>query len=300
MTEVSRSGPVRVAAVVVNYHRYDLLHACLASLERSSRPPDDIVVVDNGSQEPDAKQLAERFPRVRLLRNTDNPGYAAACNQGWTSATADVIVFLNADVTLERDTLERCVDAVLDPGVGVVTPRLVRPDGTLDHACHRGIPTPTAAFWYQLRLHRLRPRSRRFARYTMSWLDPLTDHDVEACTGAFMVMRREVLERLGGWDAGYWFYGEDLDLCHRAGQAGLRIRYLGTTTETHVKGASSRLRTADRSLDPAERAAKRRIQQAIVDSHERFYHAHLAQTTPALIDRVIRLRFRLERAWYAR
>jgi GT2 family glycosyltransferase len=95
----------------------------------------------------------------------------------------------------------------------------------------------------------------------MSWLDPATEHDVEACSGAFMLVRREVLEQLDGWDERYWFYAEDLDLCLRAGQLGKRVRYLGTATATHVKYASSRLRSADSDLTADERRHKRTIQR---------------------------------------
>src|SRR4029079_7955997 len=105
-----------------------------------------------------------------------------------------VVLFLNADVTVAPDCLERAATALAaDPSIGIVTARLVRPDGSLDHACHRGIPTPSAALWYALRLHRLRPRSRRFAAYTMSWQDPRTGHDIEACSGAVLMIRSSTL-----------------------------------------------------------------------------------------------------------
>ena len=114
-----------------------------------------------------------------------------------------------------------------------------------------------------LRFDRLWPRSRRLGRYRLSWLDYDTDHDVEACSGAFMLMPRDILAEAGGWDERYWFYGEDLDLCVRVVRLGLRVHYLGTTTATHVKGASSHLRERDDLLGPNERRLKRQVQVAI-------------------------------------
>jgi GT2 family glycosyltransferase len=166
--------------------------------------------------------------------------------------------------------------ALEDPGVGIVTCRLQRPDGTLDHASHRGIPTPLASAAYLLRLDRIRPRSRRLGRYRLSWLDPATDHDIEACSGAFLMIRRSMLAQAGGWDERYWFYGEDLDLCVRIREAGYHVRYLGSTWATHVKGASSHLREPDRLLGSEERLVKRRVQRAILESHQLFFRQHLA------------------------
>ena len=118
----------------------------------------------------------------------------------------------------------------------------MRPDGSLDHACHRGIPSVIDLLVYKARLDRLAPRSRRLGHYRLSWLNPATVHDVEACSGAFLLMRREVLDAVGGWDERYWFYAEDLDLCLRVAQAGWRVQYVGSATAVHVKGGSSNLR----------------------------------------------------------
>lgn len=285
-----------LGVVVINYRRHDLLRTCLAALAASTRPPDRIVVIDNAT---DAEALAaavEGVADVIAVGNTGNPGYAASCNQGRRALDTDLVLFLNADVTVDATCLERVTATIAaDPGIGIVTARLERPDGALDHACHRGIPTPAAALWYALRLHRLRPRSRRFAAYTMSWLDPATEHDVEACSGAFLLLRTATLDAIGGWDEGYWFYAEDLDVCLRVRRAGLRVRYVPSARATHVKGASSHLRDADRTLDAAEQATRDRVRLAIVASHLRFYRLHLAATTPWPLRLLVEARFAVDR-----
>ena len=102
---------------------------------------------------------------------------------------------------------------------------------------------------------------------------------MEACTGAFLLIWHEALKAVGGWDERYWFYAEDLDLCLRVTQAGWRVRYVGTTTSVHVKGGSSNLRRPPGGLTAEQRATRRRVREAIIDSHERFYREHLETRT---------------------
>ncbi|MEX2548342.1 MAG: glycosyltransferase family 2 protein [Chloroflexota bacterium] len=284
------------SAVVVNFRRYDLLSTCIAALNASSIPPDEVIVVDNESEAAKLTEFAARYPSVEVIANETNAGFATACNQGWRASSRPFVLFVNPDVTVERECLRECLAAISEArDIGVVTCRLVLPDGRLDHACHRGIPTPLASLAYMLRLHKVFPHSRRLGRYTMSWLDPLSVHDVEACSGAFMLVRREVLAEAGGWDEGYWFYAEDLDLCLRIGRLGKRVRYLGTTTAIHLKGASSHLRERTRELSPGERITKRKVQAAIIDSHRRFFRQHFEKSTPWPVRTMIRAVFATQR-----
>lgn len=285
-----------MSVVVVNHHTPDLLAACIRSLSDGSRRPDEIIVVDNEVLADEPRQDWTTPVPIKVVRRASNPGYAASCNTGAALATGQMVLFLNADVTVSVDCLQQCVDAIVsDPGIGIVTCRLERPDGSLDHACHRGLPTPFASLAYVLRLDRAFPGSRSLGRYRMTWLDPAADHDIEACTGAFLLTRRSILDEVGGWDERYWFYGEDLDLCVRVARTGSRVRYLGTVKATHVKGASSHLREPDSALEPHELAAKRRVQAAIIDSHELFFSQHLAPRASWLERVAARLLFATQR-----
>jgi GT2 family glycosyltransferase len=293
-------GSPTVSVVIVDHRRPDLVREALHALTSGVRLPDEVVVV-----EADSDQSLEgesppglgtgSFP-VEVLRLADNPGYAAACNRGYTRTRGDWVLFLNADVTVAPGCVGRVLEvARSDPGIGVVTCRLVRVDGRLDHACHRGIPTPLESLAYKLHLHRLFPRSRRFGHYTLSWMDVSGTHDIEACSGAFLLIRRDVLEAVGGWDERYWFYAEDLDLCLRVSRAGWRIRYVGDATATHLKGASSHMHRSERELGPEERAVRRRVQRAVIDSHLLFYREHQEATTASLFRPLIRTMFKLQR-----
>lgn len=284
-----------LSTIVINFRSHDLVNDCLRSLLAGSRQPDEIVVMDNEASGGGLAPELATDPRVRLSLNDGNPGYAASCNAGAALATGDTLLFLNADVTLDRDTLARCeAELVGDPSIGVVTPRLVRPDGEMDHACHRGLPTAAASLAYKLRLHRLFPRSRRLARYTMAWLDPATDHDIEACSGAFLLISRELLDAVGGWDERYRFYGEDLDLCLRVRGAGRRVRYLGSVPSTHLKSAFSHNDTPDRDLDRSQLEVKRWVQREVIASHRLFFEEHIRPDSAAPTRLAIELLFGLQ------
>jgi GT2 family glycosyltransferase len=267
-----------LSVIVINHRSSRLADTCVRSLLAGSLRPDDVVVVDNESTDAHGGLSDETRAgaSVRVVPRSGNPGYAASCNAGAREAQGDTLLFVNADVTVSPDCLRRCLDALhADPSVGIVSPRLVRADGSLDHACHRGLPTPLASMAYSLRLDRLIPWSRKLGRYRMTWLDPLTDHDVEACSGAFLMLSRELLEAVGGWDERYRFYAEDLDLCLRVTSTGRRVRFLGGVTAMHIKGAFSHLGVPDSRLLPEQRAVKQRVRRQVIASHRLFFDEHL-------------------------
>jgi GT2 family glycosyltransferase len=265
-----------LSAIIVNHRSNALADACARSLLAGSLVPHEIIVVDNEGTDGGISDPVRTSGRVRVLSRPDNQGYAASCNLGARESQGSVLLFLNADVTVSEACMARCLAEIeSDATVGIVTPRLVRSDGSLDHACHRGLPTPLASLAYSLGVDRLLPRSRRLGRYRMSWLDPETDHDVEACSGAFLMLPRPALDAVGGWDERYHFYAEDLDLCLRVGRAGWRVRFLGTITATHLKGAFSNLEVPDGLLDPPQREIKQRVKRDIIASHQLFYREHL-------------------------
>jgi len=288
----------RLSVVVVNHHRPDLLTKALRALYASARHPVEIVVVETDATTPPPLPADPHDPPItlRLAVLADNPGYAAACNRGAAQTSGDWLLFMNADVMASPECLGGVLaEAAADPAVGIATCRLVRPDGELDHACHRGIPTVIDSLVYKARLDRLSPRSRRLGHYRLSWLDPSGIHDVEACSGAFLLIRREAFEAVAGWDERYWFYAEDLDLCLRTSQAGWRVRYVGEVSATHVKGSSSNLRRSDRDLTDEQRATRRRVRLAIIDSHRRFYREHLAADTARPLRPLVEAMFATQR-----
>ncbi|MHB8339844.1 MAG: glycosyltransferase family 2 protein [Mycobacteriales bacterium] len=258
-------APPEVRVVVVSYRCRELLRDCLASLrgERDTVAL-DVVVVDNASGDGTAEMVRGEFPEVSFLDTGANLGFARANNLVLSEAGGRYVLLLNPDTVVRPGALAAAV-AALDarPRVGVLGVKLVQPDGSLDHACKRGIPTPGGALAYFLRLHRWRPESGGLAQYTAGALGDDDEGCVGAVNGAFMLVRREAMEQVGLLDERFWMYGEDLDWCYRFWIAGWQVYYWPGATVVHLKGGSSGVRSW-------------RTNRAFHDAMWRFYRKHYA------------------------
>ena len=229
----------RLTVVVVSYNCRALLRDCLQSLERQTISASvRVVVVDNNSSDGTHEMMIDEFPWVTFIPNRDNVGFGRASNAGLRFAPSGDVLMLNPDTVLPPDGLARAVEALhARPDVGILGVRLVQPNGEVDHASRRQIPTPATSLAYMLRLGRL-VRGRKAAAYT-----DLEAFDSEGVTGAvngaFMLIREDVVRRIGGFDEDFWMYGEDLDLCLRTTQAGWDVYYWPGVDVLHVKGGSS-------------------------------------------------------------
>jgi len=228
----------RLGVVMVHYHSEDLLQDSVRALLASTLPPDHIRIVDNGSVDGLA-EIAVLDGRIHVTTAPHNLGFGAACNLALRDM-GDVthVLLLNPDVTVTEGTLGAMVDALEeDSAIGAITCRLLRPSGALDPACRRSEPTLVNAAARYLGLAALFPSSPVLASYNLTYMNPETAHDVGSGTAAFLLIRREALDAVGGFDERFFLYGEDLDLCRRIRAAGWRIRYDPRATAVHVKGS---------------------------------------------------------------
>ena len=283
--------------VITNYNTCGLLRNCLRSTYASQGGfRFEVCVVDNMSSDRSAEMVAAEFPQVKLIVNTENVGYPRANNQGLEAfgfaQTLDLrphvpkfALLLNPDTELPDDALAQMLDFMAErPQVGIVGPKLVRPDGSLDLACRRAFPTPEVSCYRLIGLSRLFPRSRRFGRYNFTYLDPDQVTEVDSVVGAFMLVRAEAIARVGLMDEQFFMYGEDLDWAYRIKRAGWKVMYNPSVTVLHVKRAASR--------------HSRRAQVEFYRAMDIFYRKHYAAQTSwwlhALIVGFISLRRRLE------
>jgi N-acetylglucosaminyl-diphospho-decaprenol L-rhamnosyltransferase len=239
-----RADLLDVSVVIVNYKVRDLLGACLRSLEHDLRVlRGEVWVVDNASGDGSVEMVRAEFPWVRLIPNEQNLGYGAANNQAIRQASGRYVLVLNPDTELPPGAI---VDTIAEmeahPDIGALGPKLVLADGSLDRACRRSFPSPEVAFYRLFGLARLFPNHRRFARYNLSNVDEDTAIDVDSVVGAFMLVRREVIERVGMFDEAFRLYGEDLDWAFRIKEAGWRIRYHPQVVVLHLKRQSTNQR----------------------------------------------------------
>ena len=272
----------RLAVVILNYNRADLLADCLESIYAApTRCNLEVWVVDNASSDGSPALVRERFPQTRLIVSPTNGGFSHGNNLAvgslMTARSADYILLLNNDTVVPPGTLDGLVDYLeTHPEVGVVGPKLVLPDGSLDLACRRSFPTPEVSFYRMSGLARLFPRSPRFARYNLTYLDPEQETEVDAVVGACMLLRASVIAEVGLLDEQFFMYGEDLDWCYRIKQYGWRIVYYPRVIVHHYKRASSTRRAI-----PSIRA--------FYDAMRLFHRKHYAATTLLPLNALIEL-----------
>ena len=237
-----------LSVVIVSYNVKHFLDQCLESVFGSGRTLADgsrleleVWVVDNASVDGSSQMVADRYPDVRLIANSDNKGFAAANNQALRQCTGQWALLLNPDTVVERDTLTACVDFFMQHhDCGGLTVKMIDGKGRFLKESKRGFPTPAASFYKMSGLARLFPHSRRFAAYYMGHLDDNTTNAVDILPGAYLMISREAMDKVGLLDEAYFMYGEDIDFSWRIRLAGFENYYLPSARIIHYKGESTK------------------------------------------------------------
>ena len=231
-----------LSVIIVSYNVKYFLEQCLHAVEKASRKTEiEIFVVDNNSVDGSAQMVAGKFPRVKLLVNTSNLGFAKASNQAIRLTTGRYVLLLNPDTLVQEDTFEKC-SAYMDshPDAGCLGVKMIDGKGDFLPESKRALPTPRVAFYKIFGFAALFPRSKTFGKYHLGYLDKEKIHDVDVISGAFMFLRKSVLDMTGLLDESFFMYGEDIDLSYRITLAGFRNVYYPLTTIIHYKGESTK------------------------------------------------------------
>lgn len=236
-----------VSIIIVNYNVRDFLHQSLLSLQKALKGiRSEIFVVDNASDDGSAEMVRRRFPRIRLIANATNLGFAKANNIALKKAHGKFLLLINPDTIVQEDTIRVMVEFLQShPEAGLAGCKILNPDGSFQPACRRGFPTPWVAFTRIIGLGKLFPRTKLFGKYNLTYLNTDETYPVDAVSGSFMMVRRETFKQVGGLDESYFMYGEDLDWFYRIRQAGWLIFYVHSTQIIHYKGESTRRSSLD-------------------------------------------------------
>ena len=232
-----------ISAIIVNYNAGELLRSCVDSLLNCPLEI-EIIVLDNASTDCSLDALLG-LTCVQIIKNPVNVGFAAACNSGARVASAQFLLFLNPDCFFKQGTLARLLEAVLvDDRVGMAGGCLTNLDGTEQAGGRRAVPTPWRSFVHAFGLVRFSDRWPRLFFNFHLHKQPLPDHniEVEAISGACMLVKRVAMADVGPWDEGYFLHCEDLDWCMRFRQKGWKILFVPSARVTHALGVSSRSR----------------------------------------------------------
>jgi len=233
---------MELSVVIVNYNVKYFLEQALLSVEKASTGLSvEVFVVDNNSVDDSVRMVKEKFPKVILIANDHNPGFSTANNQAIRQATGKYILLLNPDTVVEEDTFKVCLDFMNQhPKAGGLGVKMIDGSGNFLPESKRGFPSPFVAFCKTFGLSSLFPKSKLFNRYHLGFLDHHENHEVEVLAGAFMWLRKSVLDEIGLLDEAFFMYGEDIDLSYRIVQAGYQNYYLADTRIIHYKGESTR------------------------------------------------------------
>ncbi|MDF2191011.1 glycosyltransferase family 2 protein [Paraflavitalea sp. CAU 1676] len=241
-----------LSVIIVNYNVKYFLEQCLCSVEKAIghragqeenilRGQTEVWVVDNQSTDGSVEYLQARFPFVSFITNTENKGFARANNQALQHCTGKYVLYLNPDTIVPEAAFHQCLQFMEDhPRAGALGVYMIDGSGKYLPESKRAFPTPWVSFCKMTGLTAGFPTSKLFARYYAGHLSPASVHEIDVISGAFMWVRKEVLDQTGGFDERFFMYAEDIDLSYRIQQAGYTNYFLPAPVIIHFKGESTR------------------------------------------------------------
>ena len=230
-----------IAVIVVNWNAREDLRLCLQALYAEPAPAIrfEVWVVDNASGDHSAALVRSEFPQVRLLANTENLGFSKANNQAIAASRSRHVFLLNSDAVIHPGALDALVAfADARPQAGILGPKVLNPDGSLQFSCRR-FPNLGAGFFRNTYLGRLFPNNRFARNYLMGDVDHDQPRSVDWISGCAMLIRRDLIDAIGALDERFFMYCEDVDICWRGWQAGREVWYAPQAVVTHAIGRSS-------------------------------------------------------------
>jgi O-antigen biosynthesis protein len=233
---------LQISVIIVNYNVKYFLEQCLYSVFKALKGIDgEVFVVDNNSVDGSVAVVKEKFPQVKLIENHQNTGFSVANNQAIKLASGKYVLLLNPDTIVQEDTFSKVIAFMeTHPDAGGLGIKMLDGKGNFLPESKRGLPTPAVAFYKIFGLSKLFPNSKRFGQYHLTFLDKNQNHQVDILSGAFMLMRKSVLDKIGLLDETFFMYGEDVDLSYRITQAGYKNYYFAESSIIHYKGESTK------------------------------------------------------------
>ncbi len=280
-----------LSIIILQYNTKDLLRDCLNSVFASDFGKkgyqSEVIVVDNNSSDGSVEMVKGEFPSVKLFENKVNSGFSKGNNLGLPLSTGRYVLFLNSDTVV----LPNAVSVILqylerNPRVGAASCLVELIDGGIDFNCHRGFPTPLAAFSHFSGLSKLFPRAPFFAGYYQTFKDLNSVHEVDSVEGSFMMVRRQAGEsiapQINKWfDEDYYFNAEDIDFCYRLKEKGWAVVYNPEVKIIHYKGATHGMN--NRGVADLPPGFREKLFKSSTDGMKIFYRKHYQKKYPFLV-----------------
>jgi GT2 family glycosyltransferase len=233
---------LELSVIIVNYNVKHFLEQCLISVKKALVGIEgEIIVVDNNSVDGSLNLINNKFSKIKLISNKKNTGFSVANNQGIKIAKGNNILLLNPDTVIQEDSLRKCLEFFdKNEDAGALGVKMYDGNGRFLPESKRGLPTPSVAFYKIFGLSSLFPNSKTFGKYHLGYLSQNENHKVDVLSGAFMMIRKKVLEEVGLLDETFFMYGEDIDLSYRIKEGGYENYYFSKTNIIHYKGESTK------------------------------------------------------------
>jgi len=233
---------IDVSIIIVNWNTCRITCDCLESIYSDSHKLDyEVIVVDNASEDDSVREIEKHYPRVRLIKNKRNRGFAGANNQGLGVAEGEYVLLLNSDTIILDHAIEKTLMFMREhPDTGICGCRVLNPDKTLQPTCFM-YPSALNMLISASYINKLFPKSPLFGREQMTWWDRDCVRDVDVVTGCFMLIKAEVIRQVGPMDENFFMFGEETDWCYRFKKAGWRPVFTPVAEIIHLGGGSTRL-----------------------------------------------------------
>ncbi|OGD87149.1 hypothetical protein A2164_04280 [Candidatus Curtissbacteria bacterium RBG_13_35_7] len=274
-----------LSIIIVSFNTEELIKDCLNSLKVAiTSIKSEVFVVDNNSRDKTTNLIKKNFSWVKLIVNNHNLGFSKANNKALKKAKGKYILILNPDTKLMPDTIIKMINFMNNkPDAAVASCKVELPSGKLDRDCRRLFPTPWRAFTHFSGLSKIFKGSKVFDQYYIGYLSDNIEQEIDSCVGAFMLIRRSAINKVGYFDEDFFFYGEDLDWCQRFKQAGFKIFYTPITKIIHYKGAASGIKKDSQHLSKASIESKKKAIIESTHAMQLFYQKHYIGKYPRLL-----------------
>lgn len=234
---------MQLSVIILNYNVRYFLEQCVLSVQAALQHIEgEIIVVDNNSSDDSCQMMKTRFPNIKLIENKENTGFPKGNNIGVAVAKGEYICILNPDTVVAEDTFTKILNSQLstpNSQLGILGCKLIDGTGNFLPESKRGIPTPWVAFTKIFGLYKIFPKTKIFNQYYAQQLTENQSGKVDILVGAFMVMKRDLYNELGGFDENCFMYSDDIDLSYRILKNGKSNFYFAETTVIHYKGEST-------------------------------------------------------------
>ena len=232
---------MKLSVIIVSYNVKEYLMQCIRSVYKSDLDSNEfeIIVVDNDSHDGSIQEIQKKFNKVIIKANKKNYGFSKAINQAISISSGKYLSIINPDCIVREKTFSKLINFLeKNKNVGCVGPKILNVDGTIQHSCKRSFPTPLNALPRLLGLDKLFPKSKWFGKYNLTYIDDTKQQNVDSISGAFMLMPKLVVDKIGSFDENFFMFGEDIDYCYRIKENGYLVCYNPDTEIIHYKGES--------------------------------------------------------------